>query len=436
MRLKDSIKFMTRNNSKNLCLRLFFLVSTLLLSSCGVFIELDQSDELIVFKNENNQKSCQKSSSLVLASQTSANLSNIKEDLLLSAKEHNLTPIEVFTIWSLMQIYLRPNLVSPGSALQFLDVQSSTFEYASFLKNKMTDPFLFFNSLKVILRKYQSKRSLSFLGRIVDEIIPSQVIVDKELASFLTKNSSSITKNKSSHQYYLKGQQVLRKGEGLKTFKMWPVISQSRFLKNKPNTHLFETKIGDKKTARCNFDTRIYKNAVYLIDPKSGLNSHPFSLTYKGKTYMAISSQIATSDQLYPGTYSFKPSSYGGQKAFCKIKTKRANLALLSSKGRDSGQHLFNLIGYKISSAQKKDELIELLDFPRYLFLLNPERMIYESDRSSAKQIQTFLNTSFPIYHKSNLGNIWLHYDIKFKTNSKKGIILDGRQENALSCTN
>mgnify|MGYP000490850943 CR=1 FL=1 len=405
------------------------------MSSCSFFIKLDQSDEVIVFKTENSQKICRKTAPIVLASQSGQSLKQLKQRLLSVSVEKSLKPIEAFVAWSLLQIYIRPNNVSPGSAIQFMDTSSSNLEYVSYVKKNSNDPFLYFNSLRDILTKYQSKKSLSYLARIVDEIIPSQFTIDKNLATFLAKNKDSITANKRSHRFYSKGQQVLRKGEGLNTFKIWPLISQSRYLKNSTNTHLFSKQIGNGKSAHCNFDMGIYKNSIYLIDSRLGLNSHPFSLSYKGQTFMAISSQIPNSKELYPGTYSFKPIEHGGQKAFCKIKTKNSQLTLISSKGRDSGQHLFNLIEYKISSAENRNDLIELLDFPRYLFLLNPERMVYESNRSSPKQIQTFLNTSFPIYHKSNLGNIWLHYKTTSTKKSDQGLILDGRQENSLSCS-
>lgn len=408
-----------------------FLISSSLLVSCSLFIKLDQPNEEIVFKKDLNNRICSvKNNELTLTSSSSGDHDLFQERIEIAAKKHKLKPIDVFVIWSLIQMHIRPEKVSPGSAIQFVDTNDKSPVYENYALKSNNDSNLFFNSLKDLLRRYKSRRSLNYLARIVDDILPYQTSVDKELALFLLNNKASLINNKSLKKFFFKGDQVLRPGEGLKTFKLWPLISQASYKKNKKNSHLFSFNIGNGKIANCNFDMRIYQNAVYLINKDKGHNAHPYSITYKGETFFGISNQSPNTSKNYEGTYSFFPENLGIQNAVCFIKTRETSLSLISTKGRDSGQHLFNMIEYNIAGAKTPQEVLTVLDFPRYLFLLNPERMIYESDRSTEKQTQTFLNTSFPIYHKSNLGSVWIHY----KRGSTKSLLIDDRVPNYKSC--
>ncbi len=411
---------------------LLLLISSSFLVSCGLFIKLDQPNEEIVFKKDFKNKICSiNKHKLALTSSSSGNHDLFQERIEIAAQKHNLKSIDVFIIWSLIQMYIRPEKVSPGSALQFVDTNEKSPVYENYALTDNNDPNLFFNSLKDLLKKYKSRKSLNYLARIVDDILPYQTAIDKELALFLSENKTSLSKNKNLEEYFFKGDQVLRPGEGLKTFKIWPLISQASYKKNKINSHLFSFNIGKGKVANCNFDMRIYQNAVYLINKDKGLNAHPYSITYKGETFFGISNQSPNIKKNYDSTYTFTPENLGIQNAVCFIKTPTTNFSLISTKGRDSGQHLFNMIEYNIAAARTPEEVLTVLEFPRYLFLLNPERMIYESDRSTEKQTQTFLNTSFPIYHKSNLGSVWIHY----KKGKSKSLLIDDRVPNYKSCT-
>lgn len=410
---------------------LTLLATFSLLSSCGLFIKLDQPNEEIVFKKDMKSMICPiEKNELILTTSSSGDQDIFQERLELAAKKHNLKPIDVFVMWSLIQIYIRPDKVSPGSSLQFVDSTSSTPFYSGYGLRVNKDPNLFLNSLKDLLKRYKSRRSVKYLARIVDDLLPYQTSTDKELASFFASNKSSLSSNKKLSKFFFKGDQVLRPGEGLRTFKLWPLVSQAAYKKNSANTHLFSFKIGQDKVANCNFDMRIYQNAVYLINKNEGNNSHPYSITYKGKSYFGISTQIPNLAENYDSTYAFKPSSFNNQNAVCFIKTPHSKFSMISTKGRDSGQHLFNMIEYNIASSKTLDEVLAILEFPRYLFLLNPERMIYESDRATPEQTQTFLNTSFPIYHKSNLGNVWIY----FKDSKQQSLLIDDRVPNYKSC--
>ena len=405
------------------------ILVTLFSSSCSFFIQLDQPDDKIVFKKLNNQKVCSKRNSMTLGSQTGNSISKIKRKLLTISKEKSLAPIESFAIWSLIQLYLRPDKVSPSSSLQFIDTKKSKDDYFSF-NSSNSRSYLYYDSISFLLKQYKSKKSLAQIAELANKVAPEYQIIDKDTAHSLLKNRSTIMKNKRARRYYFKGQQVLREGEALRTYDLTKSVLKSRRKKVKPQTYLFEEKIGKKIKIRCNFDLNIYRKSIYLIEPNKPDDSHPFSLSYKGNDFMAIASQTSDFSSMSSNTFSFKASSTKTHKAICKIEDGKNYITLMSSRGRDTGQHIFNLLEYKISSATSPEELIEILDFPRYVFLLNPKRMIYESDRSSPEQIQTFLNTGFPIYHRPNLGNIWMNYTI----GKKSGMILDGRKDNALSC--
>jgi hypothetical protein len=399
------------------------------LASCGLFIQLDQPDDQIVYKKINKQRICNKKTSMVLGSQTGNTIYTVKRRLLNISKELKLSPIESFSTWSLLQLYLRPDKVSPNSSLQFIDANKRENDYFSFNRKK-TNSNLYYDSIRFLLKKYGSKKSLLEISKIATKVIPQYQLIDKDTARSLLKNRSLVMKDKRARRYYFKGQQVLREGEAIKTFDITKSVSKSKRKSITPKTYLFEEKISKNKTIRCNFDLNIYRNGIYLIEPNKGDDSHPFSFSYKGNNFMAVASQVTNFEKLSPRTYNFQANSTQTQKAICKIQNGSNRITIISSSGRDTGQHIFNLLEYKISSINSTQELIEILDFPRYIFLLNPKRMIYESDRSSSEQIQTFLNTGFPIYHRPNLGNVWINYQI----GKKSGQILDGRKDNSLSC--
>jgi hypothetical protein len=405
------------------------ILSTLLLTGCSFFIELDQPSDKIVFKNMDKQVYCKKRSNLVLGSQTGHDLKLIRRNLLSTAKEEELRPIEVFAAWALIQMYLRPDKVSPYSALQLIDTKRSKNDYFSFNSQKVTKG-QYLRAIQTVLKEYRSKKSLTGISRIVDKVMPNYYLIDDDLARNLFENRELLLSNKRTERKYFKGQQVLRNGEALRVYNMQNVVKSYPNKGMKFTNYLFEEKIGVNSSLKCNFDLNIYKKGVYLIEPQGSEMSHPFSLTYKGHTFMAVASQRSDYTKLAKSTYSFIPSSTKTQKAFCKISTQKNRLTLMSSYGRDSGQFLYNLLDYKIAHSSNKDEIIEILNFPRYIFLLGPKRMIYESERSSEEQTQAFLNTGFPIYHMPNLGNVWINFEL----NKESGLILDGRQTNTLSC--
>ena len=410
--------------------RLLVFSSLFISSSCSYFIELDQSREKVVFKNLNKQVTCKQPSSFSIASQTGTNFSNIKTELFKISNQHNLKAIETFAVWALIQMYIRPEKVSPHSALQVLDTTRTKNDYFSFNAKKFHSA-LYLSSVRTLLKKYSSKKSLREIARYVDLVMTRYHLVDNDLGRTLLENRSDLMSNKRNRALYFKGQQVLREGEALKTYSMSTVVKSYKSKTIKYTGHLFENKLGPSTSVRCNFDIDIYKKGIYLIEPEGSDMSHPFSLSYKGKTFMAVASQRSNYKDNAKFTYSFIPKTTRTQKAFCKIKNSKNQFSIVSSKGRDSGQLLFNLFEYKISESQQIDEVIEILNFPRYMFLLGPKRMIYESGRSSSSQTQTFLDTGFPIYHMSSLGNIWLNY----KTKKNNIMILDGRQDNLISCT-
>ncbi|MCO4795058.1 MAG: hypothetical protein KC493_15180, partial [Bacteriovoracaceae bacterium] len=67
---------------------------------------------------------------------------------------------------------------------------------------------------------------------------------------------------------------------------------------------------------------------------------------------------------------------------------------------------------------------------PRHLFLQNPNRLLYESEKGSKDQLANFLKLDFPIYHKQNLGLVYGHALVK----NKNSFILDHRGRGAQNC--
>ena len=68
--------------------------------------------------------------------------------------------------------------------------------------------------------------------------------------------------------------------------------------------------------------------------------------------------------------------------------------------------YLFNIFNLDLSKIEGLYDIESILNSPRYLILLNPPRILFESGKSENFQLDEFLNLNFNIYNKNTLGNI------------------------------
>jgi hypothetical protein len=128
----------------------------------------------------------------------------------------------------------------------------------------------------------------------------------------------------------------------------------------------------------------------------------------------------------------FQGSSQVRGAALCSIKDEKTQnrLWLFSHNSRDPGQHLHQLLKKNISSLNSTLEWQELFSEMRYLFLLDPVRLVIESDRGSDKEIEELLKFNTPLYHAGSLGEI-IGLSLK---NRRFNFLNDPRSKNELLC--
>lgn len=115
---------------------------------------------------------------------------------------------------------------------------------------------------------------------------------------------------------------------------------------------------------------------------------------------------------------------------FCFLSGENIQISIVSTFGRDPAQHLFHIMNYDVLESESLHEVREYINFPRHLFLQNPSRLLYESEKGSPEQLASFLTLDFPLYHKQQLGLVFGHA----KLNQKTSFILDHRGNGALNC--
>lgn len=353
---------------------------------------------------------------------------------LINKKFPNLSLEEVAVFWAFLQLKVRPDLFNPMSRFQIFMVKNGKPTYFDFSsKNKEATPLLY--GLESFLKKY-SQTNLRKLSRMLLEFEGIQIPIGDGFSEFIQSKKSELKSNPVLYRNYFKAGLELRRGESL------PALSYSNMLYTLykirddkeyiSNSLLFS---GNQAgyTYACNFDLNLYKKGIYLISQQPhpegwtiGLSdrrgNHIFMVA--GNTIGKVE-PIGESYFIQPG-----PSNLTTPKKFCFLKGPKNKVTILSTKGRDPAQHLYHIMNYEILSSDNLKEAQEYVNFPRHLFLQNPNRMLYESEKGSPDQLSNFLELDFPLYHKQDLGLVYGHADIQ----GKRSFLLDHRGTGVVSC--
>ncbi len=342
---------------------------------------------------------------------------------------------DLVILWSLAQMNERPAQSSPYAQLQLAihsQNQTSYFDFSSKAERALPSYIL---GLLQIEKLYPTRFSVLQLARLIDKKFQHVPEVDEELATFLEENTSELLKLKS--EIYVRGEEVLRKGETLKNNQLAPLVA--KFIKRPAFNpkHLKNQNVlfpySSKETAQywCNYDLALYENSLFLVNDKK-IDTHFFGLSAGDQFFMASSSLILNRPLALAGTTSFfQGNSWGRPAAFCYRKSAQGPLLwLFADKERDPGQHLFHLTKYQLSNMNKAEDLEALNRFSRHLFLTSPLRLLFEASRTHEEQIQKLLKLNFPLYHSKRLGRIWGY----FRFQNEQSFLVDDRWAAELSC--
>lgn len=416
-------------------MRVSFLFLILLTSSCAYFINnFDPnrlSQEISTYKPSNKKLYCKNNTEVQLVNSNKA--SQRAFSTFLNKTKLKLSFADKAVLWSLAQMNLRPDLASPTSKLQIFIKTNKGFDYFHFYsKEKEAYPYTY--GLSYILKKYNSRHSLLKLANALDKNFPNVFTVNKELEVFLSENKKAIAANPLFEKKYMRADETLKENEKV------PRVDLSYLIKSLPRSNakvevsesLFEYKTEANMVASCNYDMKLYSNSIYLIHDDF-IKSHLFGFKNKEGSFLASATQRKAKISPVGKSIFFKGESQTRSAAFCSFKSPvddKKNLWLVSSDSRDPGQHIYHIMEYGIKSSSSPKEVSELIAFSRHLFLEDPTRLIFESNRSSKQQLDGLLKLNLPIYNARKLGNVWAMY----KDKNDHNLIIDDRTDGQITC--
>jgi hypothetical protein len=349
------------------------------------------------------------------------------------AQNQSLDFLDHFALWNLMQLSSRPDQSSATSRFQVLLHQGTKSYYFDFFSEDTQDQYPLLYGLEWILKKFGKKKTIEQYARMLNSSVGQKLKIGKDLEAFLIKNITLIKSDPALSALYFRGSDVLKENETAPLLNYSEVIKIYRKAQAKQkiivNTTLtsFVTERG--YTGSCNYDFNLYENSIFLIDkiiPVANL----YGLSTKTSAFFASNSQRMDKISSLEGLPIFKGFSKVRSSAVCMIENQNNKIWTFSNQSRDPGQHLFHLVRYGLPTSQTTAEVDKLIRHSRHLFLSDPVRLIIESGRSSAEQIQNLLKLNIPIYNADKLGNIWAY--TMFKEGNR--FITDDRNQGAHRC--
>ncbi len=353
---------------------------------------------------------------------------------MLQKLNRNLDIIDHFALWSLVQIYSRPDQSAPTARLQILINVEGNTGYFDFFSESHEEQYPYFFGVEWVLKKYGKKTSLESYVQMLEKNLSKKLILGKEFSTIISLKKEKIKDDPLLAAHYIRGSEILREGETLPFFNLADLVRHYRkFQKDQKvivNTSLTPYNTGSKDhLADCNYDFNLYDNSIFLID-KVIPNSNIFGLTNKKSAFLAVSSQKVLPLASLLGTPLFKGDSKVRSSAVCIMENSEKKIWAFSNQSRDPGQHLFHLIRYGLPKGNTTPEVDKLLKHSRHLFLSEPVRLIIESNRSRSDQIENLLKLNLPIYNAEKLGNIWAYTYFQGQSN----FIIDDRNNGNLTC--
>jgi len=442
-------------------IRLLFLLILPEIISCAFILDKIGEQPLEYNVKQKNQKTyCPKSTSSRLVS-SNQSTNHHYQTFLTDEKSKGIAYqfVDQIVLWSLIQLNLRPDAVTPESQLQLLikneNKEVKYFEFSNSLNTDTSNSLpTYLLGLEHLLHAYKSKYSLLQLAQNLDSRFLYKYPVNEDFFNFLNKYHHAISKSIKLKQYFFKGDDYLRMGESL------PKLQFSQIIKNfihdlpqKTSPRIRTSLISfsplknesgkNKLTVDCNYDMSVYENSIYPLSSQD-LRSHMFGLELGHDSYfLAISGQDIKNISGLKKTMFFQgtPPLRGPGLCHLKLVNEKSNanlfeLSLISTDGRDPGQHLFHIFKYNLINARSIKDIDAILKKSRHLFLTSPIRLVYESDRDAPRTLDELYKLGIPIYHAASLGKVWAHFSRPDTENKiiESGLLIDDRAPGHLLC--
>lgn len=400
----------------------YIVVLSLLISSCSSFINLYEDNSTSkTIKIPSNKLTCDSLNNKLNVIHESNY--TINEFEIISQKLKNkylFNFVELSLAYIVYLSIVRPDATNPYARSQYLIDFNKQKKYydLNYLSHES-----FKHSLYKISKDYKT-RNIDTLIRHIKLSLPLRFTVQKKLHQYLKINKNQLLKNdRFKHLFKLKS--PLRVGE---TFGIHKIVKQVKSTSKKtisPPQFKLNLSNNGKYELNCNFDPGLYQNNIYILRKEKDIfNTFALNDT-QGNFFIG---HTTTKNHLQNSLV--HQSRYPAP--ICQYSDKNKSITLLAFNSKDPAQIMYHLIDYDIFMASNPSELIEYLNFPRHEILNNPNRIIFESKRSSQKQLNHFLALNFPVYHSPSLGEIWSFF--KFKQKPYYQYISDNRHPVAQSC--
>ena len=335
---------------------------------------------------------------------------------------------------------LKPDISTPSARLQVWILYRKKNRYWDFyVKPKgEKEGYPYLHGLEKLLSFYKSKHTLAGLAVMLEKYYKYPFYVGRELAQTLIEKKEEFVKNKYLKSSFFKADWLLQEGESLKKLPFLKLVKLYQMNKKKSDykidNYLFPyhpIRRSEGLEVFCNKDLNLYKHFTYLADEKD-YPANTFALEdEKGNMFLGYASQDREGHRNFGDTFLLRGNPANRPAAFCRIKFQEKKMFLISSTGKDPGQYLFQLIEKQIHKYDDFSKIDKVLKSARRYYLLNPLRILYESERGSEEELDEILASGIPVYHGRKLGNIWMYADLP---NNNSGFILEAREKWELSC--
>jgi hypothetical protein len=422
--------------------KILFLIIFFSFLGCSQFTKkIDSlSEENKLFDNslkKSNIKTCSQNEQQLLIENAEADF--FYKTLMKKDYFKNKTFIDKMNILILNEVMRRPDVVSPNSRLQIVLQMNDITHYYDFSSKDISRinqyPLIF--GIDYLSNKFKTK-SFSQLNFEIFLNTTSSIPVDSKLETFIKQNQKSISKNQILSEYYLKVDEPLTHFETFEKLNLKDL--EKTYLKNKSKDYYqvdtnfeslkFDLKNKDGSNVLCNLNIESEIDSSNTIENET---IHYIGLKNNNNSFLAIfSSKITSPIMPIENTAFLKAEISLLPVPICKFIKDKNELFFASVLGRSKNQHLKHLNEYEIYTSNSIKNIYDILNFPRHIFLTNPDRIIYESKKGRKDQLNFFLTMNFPIYHIENLGDIIGL--VSLKSINSNSLIYDQRSNAELIC--
>lgn len=398
--------------------KLIFVAYTLLISSCGHFInQLEKNDEVKIHPpKEKKGLYCKSKPKEVYFSRSSTAHNLFNETIEKLSRFKKVSRNEKVLLFAIFQMYTRPDASSfNSSASIYLNTsKKGQGQYHHYGKNSNS---AYIHALNDLRKKLRIKKSLVFYLIQLEKFLPKKMELGIEMRKFLLKSTSTIKSSPYLEKSFTRSGEIIIAGESFRWKSLQAIARKYLRKKTLPSKKLKMI----KNSLNCNFVLAKYKLNDYRPGPQQEEFFNSFGYKSKDLELLIVTSSIPRTPILEE-KISFLPTAPGREVAFCQ----KGHLKMFAFSSRDPFQQLYHISNYNIPLNTDAAGISEFIKLPRHQVLKSPSRIIFESEKASLEHQQIITNLGLPIYNIEKLGEVII--------SSKDNINLDQRGEGYIQC--